>query len=49
MHIDSVDEYIQESFIIDSEDMIFVKSAHKNFCLTIGLQPQLSIKLEREI
>lgn len=31
MHKDSVDEYILESFIIDSEDMIVVKSAHKIF------------------
>ena len=49
MHKDSVDEYILESFIIDSEDMIFFKSAHKYFFLTIGLRPKLNIKLEREI
>ena len=49
MHKDSVDEYILESFIIDSEDMIFGKLAHKNSFLTIGLRPQLYIKLEREI
>ena len=43
MHKDSVDEYILESFIIDLEDMIFGKSAHKYFILIIGLRPKLNI------